>query len=208
MELLGAFDSSLSALCSKLLPDDVQSVLDFTSATHHGTTLCTLLDLLEVLTASRSICGSSVCLQSQRLTHVHSSALLRMASSSSFEYFVKKRVLLLLKRTLLQKAGEDMGLGEQEHEPSSDDVTVLADAVLQAVAGNWLERVQVESAYFFGGIGQERGGEAMRPDCVMLRAIGLVLLKSVDLKIQTAGGTGNRFLTYSLPTTTRYRSTL
>ncbi|XP_076012393.1 protein Lines homolog 1 isoform X2 [Genypterus blacodes] len=189
MELLAAFDSSLSTLCSKLLSDDVQPVLDSSSSVHRGTTLCTLLDLLEVLTASRFTCGPAVCLPSQRLSHIHSSALLRMASSSS-EYFVQKRVLLLTKRILLQKAGEDMALGEQKHGPLCDDVMVLADAVLQAVARGWLQCLHVESECFFGGVAQERGDEAQRPDCVMLRAVGLIVLKSVDLKLQTAGGTG------------------
>lgn len=190
MELLAAFDSSLSTLCSKLLSQEVQPVQDSSSSVHQGTTLCTLLDLLEVLTASRFTCGPAVCLQSQRLSLVHSSALLRLACSSS-EYFVQKRILLLMKRILLQKAGEDMAVGEQKPGPLCDDVMVVADAVLQALAGGWLQCLYVESECFFGGVAQERGSEAQKPDCVMLRAVGLVVLKSVDLKLQTASGRGN-----------------
>lgn len=117
-----------------------------------------------------------------------------MISSSSTEGFVKKRALLLLKRAVLQKAGEDLALGDMvmtglKHEHFSDDVSTLTQSVLTAVGANWLESVQVDSAAFFGGTRQ--GGDApQKPDCVMLRAVSLLLLKSIELSIQTAGGTG------------------
>lgn len=196
-KLLAAFDSSLSALCSKFLPVErkemTQCSVDLTSSAHQGT-FCLLLDLLEVLTASSLISGAGVCVKSQRLTHIHSSALLTAVSNSS-EHFVKKRVLLLLKRAVLQKAGEDWALGEVlsaelKHEYFSSDMSLLAQSVLQAVAADWLQSVQAESASFFGGSSQVQRGEGQKPDCVMLRAISLLLLKSLELHIQTAAGTG------------------
>ncbi|XP_044191111.1 protein Lines homolog 1 isoform X2 [Thunnus albacares] len=196
-KLLSAFDSSLSALCSKFLPVERKAVtqrsVDLTSSTHRGTTFYLLLELLEVLTASSFICGTGVCLKSQRLTYIHSSALLTTVSSSS-EHFVKKRVLLLLKRAVLQKAGEDWALGEMlstglKHEYFSSDMSILAQSVLQAVAADWLLSVQAESVSFFGGTSLCQGGEGQKPDCVMLRAVSLLLLKSLELHIQTAAGT-------------------
>ncbi|XP_054474174.1 protein Lines homolog 1 isoform X2 [Anoplopoma fimbria] len=200
--LLAALDSSLSALCSKFLPEDrkegtVERLADVTSSSsrRRGTTLCLLLDLLEVLTASSLICGAGVCLRSQRMTHIHSSALLTAVSCSS-QYFVKKRALLLLKRAVLQKAGEDWALGEDppptglRHEHFRSDANMLARSVLTAVAADWLRSVQVKSASFFGGTRQVRGEEAPKPDCVMLRAVSLLLLKSMELCVQTAGATG------------------
>uniref|UniRef100_UPI003AAC4CCB protein Lines homolog 1 n=1 Tax=Centroberyx gerrardi TaxID=166262 RepID=UPI003AAC4CCB len=198
-KLLAAFDPGLSALCSRFLPEERkearQSAVDFTSTEHWGTTLSTLLDLLEVLTASRRTCRTGVCLQSQRLTHVHASALLRIVDSPS-KYFVKKRALLLLKKALLQKAGEDMALGDvsaagMKDEQFSADVTTLADGVLQAVSADWLQRVQVEAAAsFFGGSCRVEADGDQKPDHVMIRAVSLVVLKSMELKIQLAGGTG------------------
>ncbi|XP_020487201.1 protein Lines homolog 1 isoform X2 [Labrus bergylta] len=187
-ELLAAFDSALSSLCSKFLPEDGGTKCD------RGTTLCLLLDLLEVLTASTWICGAAVCLKSQIITHSHSSALLETVSGSS-EYFVKKRALLLLKRVVLQKAGEDWASGDLllsglKHEQLSSDMSRLAHNVLTAVAADWLETVQVESASFFGGTRAVRGEEDQKPDCVMLRAVSLLLLKSAELRIQSAAGTG------------------
>lgn len=200
VKLLEAFDSSLSDLCSKLLPGEgneaAPRLMDFTSSRHWGTTFCLLMDLLEVLTASSLIFGAGVCLRSQRLTHIHSSALLTMISSGSSEGFVKKRVLLLLKRAVLQKAGEDWALGDMvitglKHEHFNDDVSMLTQSVLTAVGANWLESVQVDSAAVFGGT--RHGGDAtQKPDCVMLRAVSLLLLKSIELNIQTAGGTGEK----------------
>ncbi|XP_029353933.1 uncharacterized protein lins1 [Echeneis naucrates] len=103
--LLAAFDSSLCTLCSNFLPEQrkeaAQGLVGFTQGRPRGTTFCLFLDLLEALTASTLMCDTG--LKSQRLTYLHSSALLTTVSCSP-EYFVKKRVLLLLKRAVLQKA--------------------------------------------------------------------------------------------------------
>ncbi|XP_074522784.1 protein Lines homolog 1 [Halichoeres trimaculatus] len=183
--LLATLDSSLGFLCSELLPEDRG-----TKCLEASTSSRLLLDLLEVLTASTLICGASLSLRSQRLTYIHSSALLKTISGSS-EYFVKKRVVLLLKRALLQKAGEDWASGEMllsglRHEHFSSDMDRLAHSVLTAVAADWLETVPVESVSFFGGT---RAGDQI-PDCVMLRGVSLLLLKATELHIQSEGRTG------------------
>ncbi|XP_073320779.1 protein Lines homolog 1 isoform X2 [Pagrus major] len=190
-KLLAVFDSSLSVLCSKFIPEERRE--EFTHSRLSGTTFCLLLDLLEVLTASSLICGADVCFKSQRLTHIHSSALLTTISCSS-QYFVKKRVLLLLKKAVLQKAGEDWALGEVllsglKYERFNSDMSMLSRSVLIAVAADWLQSVQVESASFFGGTRHIGGDEGQKPDCVMLSGVSLLLLKSMELHIQTAGGT-------------------
>uniref|UniRef100_UPI0037E99315 protein Lines homolog 1 isoform X2 n=1 Tax=Semicossyphus pulcher TaxID=241346 RepID=UPI0037E99315 len=199
-KLLAALDSGLSSLCAKFLPDDSQEVtqclVGFPSSRPWGTTFCLLLDLLEVLTASSLTWGPAACLRSQRITHTHSSALLATISGSS-EYFVKKRAVLLLKRAVFQKAGEDWASGEVlltelKHEHFRSDMSILARSVLTAVAADWLQAVQVESASFFGGTRAIRRDGGQKPDCVMLRSVSLLLLKSAELHIQTAGGAGAR----------------
>uniref|UniRef100_A0A3Q3XCR5 Uncharacterized protein n=1 Tax=Mola mola TaxID=94237 RepID=A0A3Q3XCR5_MOLML len=193
-KLLAAFDCSLSVLCSKLLPGvgnkALLHVVDFTGSSEWGTAFCLLMDLLEGLTASTLICEAGVCLQSQRLTHIHASALLKMISFSS-ECFVKKRVLLLLKRAVLQKTGEDWALGDMpftalRHDHFNADMSVLAESVLTAVAANWLDSVHVDSASFFGGTRHMCGNDTQKSDSVMLRAISLCLLKSMELHVQIA----------------------
>uniref|UniRef100_A0AAQ4RFU8 Lines homolog 1 n=1 Tax=Gasterosteus aculeatus aculeatus TaxID=481459 RepID=A0AAQ4RFU8_GASAC len=190
-ELLAALDASLSALCPKFLPEEraagAQCLMDATS------TAGLLLDLLEVLTASSLIGGAGVCLRSQRTTMIYSSALLTTVSCSP-QYFVKKRALLLLKRAVLQKAGEDwapagvLSTGLR-YKDFHSDMNMLAHSVLTAVAAGWLHSVQVKSASYFGGTKRIRGEEGHKPDCVMLRAVSLLLLKSMELHIQTAGAT-------------------
>uniref|UniRef100_A0A3P8RK05 Lines homolog 1 n=1 Tax=Amphiprion percula TaxID=161767 RepID=A0A3P8RK05_AMPPE len=196
-KLLDTFDCSLCALCSKLLPEKNEECLDsFTHSRHWGTTMCLLLDLLEVLSTSSLTRGTRVCLKSQRITYIRSAALLTMISCSS-EGFVKKRALLLLKRTVLEKVGEDWALGEVlssglKYENFGSDMSMLAQSVLTAVANNWLDSVQVEPAAFFGGIRCTKmmGDEGQKPDCVMLRAVSLIVLKSIELHIQTTGADG------------------
>ncbi|XP_008302466.1 protein Lines homolog [Stegastes partitus] len=199
-KLLAVFDCSLWALCLKLLPEKSEEVahyLDsFTHSGHWEATFCLLLDLLEVLSASSLVCGAHVCLKSQRITCIRSAALLTMISCSS-EGFLKRRALLLLKKTVLQKVGEDWALGELlstglKYENFSSDMTMLAQSVLTAVDNNWLQSVQVEPAAFFGGSRHVKmmGDEGQEPDCVMLRAVSLILLKSIELHIQTAGRMG------------------
>lgn len=194
-KLLAAFDCSLCALCSKLLPDESEEaagphLVEAKSSRCWGTTCCLLLDLLEALAASALICD--VGLRSQRLTHIHSPALLATVSQRSSEYFVKKRTLLLLKRAVIQKAGEDWALGDGTpttglgRELSTSDVNWLAQSVLKAVAANWLETVEVGCSSFFGGTRCSKGADGQKPDCVMLRGVSLLLLKAMELHIQTA----------------------
>uniref|UniRef100_A0A674A729 Lines homolog 1 n=1 Tax=Salmo trutta TaxID=8032 RepID=A0A674A729_SALTR len=167
-KLLATFDIALTAVYSQLVP--VESLGHGNSASYPSsntadwaTTLTNLLDLLEVLTAARfKLSTTRVCFTSSRLSLVQASALLRIVDSH-VHYFVKKQVLLLLKRILLQKA----------------------------VHTDWLQCVPVESAaIFFGGTGQLCGGSSDAFDHVMLRAVSLVVLKSLEYKIQSAGGKG------------------
>ncbi|KAM9860599.1 protein Lines homolog 1 [Aulostomus maculatus] len=195
-KLLLVFDSSLSVLCSRFLPLEGEQAGQcpeaWAGSSRWGTTLCLLLDLLEVLTASRLTCGAGVCLRSQRLTHIHASPLL-MAVSCSSQYFVKKRVLLLLKRVVLGNAGEDWLTGDvlstgPRNKCVTPDMSSLALSVLQMVATGWLQGVQVEAASFFGGTRHSRGAEDGESNCVMWRAVSLLVLKSIELHIQTGAG--------------------
>lgn len=196
MTLLVGFDLTLSVLCSKLLPEEKkhmsQHSVDFTRSSHWGTSLCLLLDLLEVLTSSSLVCGAGVRLKSQRVTHLHSLALLNICCSS--EYYVKKRVLLLLKRAILQKVGEDWISGDVASGRTcgnwSSDMSILARTVLKAASDNWLLSIQMQSGAFFGGTRHILGDQIQNWDCMMLRAVSLIILKSIELCIQTAAGSG------------------
>ncbi|KAM9318371.1 protein Lines homolog 1 [Pholidichthys leucotaenia] len=198
--LVSALDSRLCALYSVLLPKEskegVPCSVGCNCSRHQGTTMFLLLDLMEVLTASSLICGAGVC---QRLTYIYSSPLLTTISCSPHS-FVRKRALLLLKRAALQKLGEDWASGELlsttvEHETRSSGLFTLAESVLTAVADNWLQNVHTEPGAFFGGKRDPWGAEGQRVDGVMLRAVSLILLKSINVGVQTAGEAGVRRVT-------------
>lgn len=155
------------------------------------TTFCFLMDLLEALTASTLKCGANSCLQCQKLIYLHSSALLKMIRRSS-EYFVKKRLLLLLKRVVLQKAGEEWTSGAMAGlnlRNFGTDMTLLTQSVLTAVGAGWLEGVEVDVSSSFWGTGS-LPADASKPDCVVLRAVSLLLLKSIEIHVETASRRG------------------
>lgn len=195
-KVVAAFDPSLCALCLHFLPEGKKvstPLIDFTKSRQWRTTFSLLLDLLEVLSASCFLYGADVRLRSQRLTYLHSPALLTISSTS--ECFITKRVLLLLKRAVLQKAGEDWISGGVltsglTYEHLGSDVSRLAQAVLTAVDANWLQSVPLESASFFGGTKNVRGGKGQKADSVIPRAVSLLLLKSMEIYVQTAGAAG------------------
>jgi len=193
-----AFDAHLTLLVFAFLPgenvDEGPSGVCDTHRGDRGVTLSSLLTLLEVLCASRLRCSTGVCTHSQRLVYTRARGLIKMAASSSCDYYVKRQVLLLMKRTLLQKAGEDMALGETSAAAPGDehfaaDMEALADTTLRAMSADWLRFVPVETttASSFGGSGPGEG-QALKPDHVMLRAVGLVVLKSLELAPQTGAG--------------------
>ncbi|KAG7278117.1 hypothetical protein CRUP_019427 [Coryphaenoides rupestris] len=200
-KLLVAFDAHLTLLVFTFLPgENVDEGPSGVCDTHRGrgVTLSSLLTLLEVLCASRLRCSTGVCTHSQRLVYTRARGLIKMAASSSCDYYVKRQVLLLMKRTLLQKAGEDMALGETSAAAPRDehfaaDMEALADTTLRALSADWLQFVPVETttASSFGGSGPGAGqgeGQALKPDHVMLRAVGLVVLKSLELALQPGAG--------------------
>ncbi|KAM6942766.1 protein Lines homolog 1 [Xenentodon cancila] len=180
--LLAAFDCSVRTLFERFLPENTEELMRRWKRCW-GTTFCLLLDLLEVLTASSLMCGGETGLTSHTISQKHWSALLTAVSCSS-TYFVKKRTLLLLKRALCQRAGEDWSL---ERAPSRLDLDMSEPArcVLTAVDHSWLQRVPVGAAAFFGGSREPRGDVGWRADDVMLRAVSLLLLKSIELHVQT-----------------------
>lgn len=112
------------------------------------------------------------------------------------EYFMKKRALLLLKRSLLRRAGEDWasaGVGLESHEDPglTEDMRIMADGVLQEVTAGWLKEVPVKAqASFFGGNCDASLGETQKDD-VILRAVSLILLKSLEINIQSPPWKGN-----------------
>ncbi|RXM95547.1 Ceramide synthase 2 [Acipenser ruthenus] len=154
------------------------------------TNLVSFIDLLEVFVAART--KLRICFPVQRLLFQQAVLALRMVASP-VQYLVKKKLLALFKRCLLQKAGEDFFKGEVDSSLKHDgnlksDMLALANSVLQSVHAGWLQDIPVSpKPSFFGGtevLGNSNveGG----PDLVMLRAASLILIKSLEYKVQNS----------------------
>ncbi|MBN3308908.1 LINES protein, partial [Amia calva] len=151
------------------------------------TNLTSFISLLEVLITARTrLCISA---SSPRLLFIQASLALQLVICP-VHHIVRKKMLLLLKRCLLQKAGEDFSLGEVDSSLKRDiyfytDMLALANAVLHSVDSGWLGNVSVNSSTsFFGGDTVLYEGTLEMSDFVMLRAASLVLLKSLEYKVQ------------------------
>uniref|UniRef100_A0A8C5GN84 Lines homolog 1 n=1 Tax=Gouania willdenowi TaxID=441366 RepID=A0A8C5GN84_GOUWI len=193
LKLLETFESSLCALCLKFLPEERKEESQCleelnSSSSSRGPTFCLLLDLLEVLGASVGMCRTEASLKSQSLVYIHSSGLLTAVSGSS-EYYVKKKVMLLLKRAVLQRLGEDWacvgGLTTLRSSSSSSGLNMMAHSVLAAVNHGWLNSIQVQSASYFGGTLPVCSDVEQEADSVMLRAVSLTVLRSIELQTHT-----------------------
>ncbi|XP_068131204.1 protein Lines homolog 1 [Hyperolius riggenbachi] len=151
-------------------------------ASEHSSQLSCLLDLLEVLVALRIMVPLSISLWKPVLLAILPQALNMI--SSPVPYFVKKQIILVLKRCLLYKAGENflpssLTISHQQDPVLDEDMGVLAGTLLGAVQQGWLLQVPVsDRSSSFGGlnVGSERG-----PDRVVLGALSLSVLKAMEI---------------------------
>ncbi|KAI5101233.1 protein Lines-like 1 isoform X1, partial [Silurus meridionalis] len=184
IKVLSDFESSITSLYAKLLfqenPQNTHAAENDRDAAEVELSVCALLDLVEVLVAARLWHG--LCSPVQRLAFLQTSALIRLTLSNSKE-FVKKRALLLVKRILVQRAGEEWGFAENHSkvhdEEYPSDLLLMAEAVLQEVEAGWLRKFRVKNGpSFFGG--NKVDGELK--DAVMLRAVSLILIKCLEIR--------------------------
>lgn len=160
------------------------------------------LDLLELLVASRILVPLNC--SCQRMMFLNASVVLGLSAAPVHD-LIKKKSVVLLKKCLLQKAGEDAIKRKMPsasyRDPHFDaDRSALAGAVLQFVHAGWLSRLSVsEKASHFGG--RQVKPEVDQCHCsdqVTLRALSLVLLKALEIKIQDSSSEvdiqGNMFV--------------
>ncbi|XP_062868589.1 protein Lines homolog 1 [Trichomycterus rosablanca] len=192
--VLAPFEATISSMFSELLVQD-EHLSAGGSTADLQTLLCALLDLMEVLTAARTRHG--LCSSIQSLTFLRTSALLRLSRCHTAA-FVRRRALLLIKRTLLQKAGDDLGLDGAPPAPCdrryAADLLEMVHAVLREVGAGWLQELHVEPrAGCFGGNRDTPAGGA-ETDLVTLRAVSLIIIKSLEIQTQHRGSEGSHEL--------------
>ncbi|XP_041031314.1 protein Lines homolog 1 isoform X1 [Carcharodon carcharias] len=145
------------------------------------------IDLLEVFAAIRiQLKLNFSCL---RILYLCASQILHCVISSA-HYLVKKRLLLLLKQCILCQAGEDdadscCAISQQDNHMHYD-LLAVSNAVLQALVSGWLRQVPVSPKPSFFGGSEIFGVEDSNcgPDLVTLRAVSLILIKAMEIKVQ------------------------
>ncbi|XP_053437815.1 protein Lines homolog 1 isoform X1 [Nycticebus coucang] len=149
--------------------------------------LICFLELLELLVASRIYL--KLHFTCQRILFLKPSCVLQVITWP-VQAFVKRKVIMFIKKCLLHKVGEDLFRGSVPAlMPDCHlevDMLTLANAVLQAVNLGLLRTLSIRGKLsFFGGDEVQPGCEHISgPDHVILRAVSLVIMKSLEIKFQ------------------------
>ena len=141
--------------------------------------LICFLELLELLIASRIYL--KLHFTCQRILFLKPSCVLDVITWP-IQAFVKRKLIIFIKKCLLCKVGEDLCRGSvpafmPPDNPLDVDLLALASAVLQAV--------NLGKRSCFGG-GEVLAGyeHAPGPDHVILRALSLLIIRSLEIKFQ------------------------
>ncbi|CAL1603350.1 unnamed protein product [Knipowitschia caucasica] len=176
---LPEFECSLSEYCCWVLSVEERSECGG-SDVEWGASVSLLLDLLETLCALRSACDQQgAAFPGQCLLCLRSSTLLHLSCRPALQPALRRRLLLLLKKSLGQRLGEDWGHSGL----SCRDRGLMGAGVLAVVAAGGLRGVQLEGEAYFGGTRAE--GSSSSVDNVTVRALCLVLLKALELQCQS-----------------------
>ncbi|XP_043533584.1 protein Lines homolog 1 [Chiloscyllium plagiosum] len=194
-KFLTPMDSVFSGLYSFMFTsysDDCQTIGATTGPDTENiatTNQLVFVDLLEIFVSIRiQLKLNFPCL---RILYLRTSQLLQYVVSSA-HYLVKKRLLMLLKQCFLCHAGEsnvnDSSCATSEQDSHMQhDFLAVSNAVLQALVSGQFRKLAVSpKPCFFGG--NEMVGVVdsnCGPDLVMIRAVCLILIKAMEIKVQT-----------------------
>ncbi|XP_008847754.1 protein Lines homolog 1 isoform X1 [Nannospalax galili] len=182
-QLLTPFDAAFEVFHAALFSQHFENCRD--PAKKINCLMC-FLELLELLTASRI--HLKLHCRSQRMLFLKPCVL--EVLTWPIQAFVKRKLIILIKRCLLYKVGEDLCRGSVPALISADhlleaDMLALADAVLHAVQLGLLKALSVHGRPSgFGGEIQARCEHSSGADHVMLRAASLITMKSLEIKLQ------------------------
>ncbi|XP_037054707.1 protein Lines homolog 1 isoform X2 [Peromyscus leucopus] len=183
-QLLTPFDITFEVFYNSLFS---QHFGNFQNPSNIVNSLVCFLELLELLIASRI--HLKLHFRSQRMLFLKPHALDSLAWP--VPAFVKRKLVIVIKKCLLGKMGEDLCRGSvpalmsPDHLLDSDELA-LADALLHAVhLGLWKELSVPGKPSCFGGDEVQPGCRPRSgPDHVTLRAASLITVKSLEIKFQ------------------------
>ncbi|KAM6202379.1 protein Lines homolog 1 [Rhynchocyon petersi] len=186
-QFLTPFDTTFELFYSSLFS---QCFEHFQETSKILSSLMGFLELLELLIASRIYLKLYfIC---QRVFFLKPSCVLNVLSWSA-PAFVKRKFIIFLKKCLLCKVSEDLFCGYVPVLMPPDpllnvDLLTVANAILQAVSLGWLRTLSVPGKpACFGSSDTQPGYECDSGlDHVTLRAVSLVLIKSLEIKFQNS----------------------
>ncbi|XP_028632563.1 protein Lines homolog 1 [Grammomys surdaster] len=183
-QLLTPFDITFEVFYNSLFSQHFGNVQ---SPSHIINSLVCFLELLELLVASRI--HLKLHFRSQRMLLLKPRALDILAWP--IPAFIKRKFVILIKKCLLCKVGEDLCSESVPTLMSPDhlldgDMLALADALLHAVhLGLWKALTVPGKPSCFGGDEVQPGGRLRAgPDHVTLRAASLITVKSLEIKFR------------------------
>lgn len=186
-KLLSPLDDVLEGFYNSVLLHHFDGHLYTSPYSEAANNLISFTDLLEALLASRT--ELQLPLKCQRVLFLKVSYVLNVISSST-HYFIKKKFIMLLKKCVLCKSGEDTVSGSQslQNPYFYEDMLALSNAVLQVVNLTWLDQIPFgEKASYFGSSEALPGDNTQSgSDQTVLRAISLVVLKTLEFKFQNS----------------------
>ncbi|KAL2791124.1 protein Lines-like protein 1 isoform 3 [Daubentonia madagascariensis] len=184
-QFLTPFDTIFEVFYNSLFSQHFENCQDTSKIIN---SLMCFLELLELLVASRIYL--KLHFTCQRILFLKPSCVLEVITWP-IQAFVKRKVIIFIKKCLLHKVGEDLFRVSVPALMLSDchldmDMLALANAVLQAVNMGLLKTLSVHGKpSFFGGDEIQPGCEHISgPDHVILRAVSLVIMKSLEIKFQ------------------------
>ncbi|XP_069768238.1 protein Lines homolog 1 isoform X2 [Narcine bancroftii] len=146
-----------------------------------------VVEVLEVFIAIRN--QLELNLSCLRTLYMHVPHILDFVTSS-VQYFVKKRLILLLKKCVLEHANDanycPSRAPSQQDSNIHDDLLAVSRKLLQAVMSGWLRQIPVSPRPCFFGGSEIFDAENLisGPDMVMLRAVSLILIKAIEINLK------------------------
>ncbi|XP_044518393.1 protein Lines homolog 1 [Gracilinanus agilis] len=187
-QFLTSFDSLFEVFYSSVFSQHFENCQDSSLKPQITNFLICFLEFLEILIASRI--HLKLYFTCQRIFYLNVFCALDIITWPVHS-LVKKKFIILIKRCLLHKVGEDSLntsfptlMIRDSH--LDTDVLALGNAFLQAVNLGWLKQLTVSGkpSHFGGSEVQPGNNSLVVPDLTMLRASSLVLLKSLEIKAQ------------------------
>uniref|UniRef100_A0A8D2AGW2 Lines homolog 1 n=1 Tax=Sciurus vulgaris TaxID=55149 RepID=A0A8D2AGW2_SCIVU len=189
-QFLTPFDTALEVFYDSLFSQHFENCQNPSKIIN---SLVCFLELLELLITSR-IYLKLHC-RSQRILFLKPSCVLNVLTWP-IQAFVKRKLIIFIKKCLLCKVGEDLCHGSVSAAISPDhhldtDMLALANAVLQTVHLGLLKTLSIHrKPSCFGGDEVQPGcAHLCGPDHVILRAASLITMKSLEIKFQNGTST-------------------